>query len=181
MVDERIKIKIPKSFFVGLILVFVFIGVIIYYNSYKPESLTRISYYGSVLEFRADLREANKLQVDEDAIRKILWDKDIENITIAFTNSTDLDLVGVEAFEITYKLKFAYLLKGYNVSIIGKKVDNLNFDFSSPTIILIPPSLSNNTGIEIKNKTIIISGKNKEEFDLATVKFLIVALGLKIS
>lgn len=181
MVEKRIKIKISKNFFLALILIFVFVAIVIYYKISEYQPLTSISYDNVVLQFRADLREANKLQADEEAIRSILWDRNIENITIVFTSSSDLELVNVEAFEITYKLKLAYLIKGYKVDIKGKEVENLTSDFPSPSIVLIPPSLSNKTGIEVKNKTIIISGKDKQGFDLAVVKFLIVALGIKIS
>lgn len=181
--EQRIKIKISKNFLLALILIFVFVGIGIYYKLSEYQPLTSISYDNFVLQFRADLREANKLEADEEAIRNILWDRNIENVTIVFTNSSDLELVGVESFEIAYKLGLAYRIKGYNVEIKGKEFDYpFSFDYlPNPSIVLIPPSLSNKTGIEVKNKMIIISGKDKQGFDLATVKFLIVALGLKFS
>ncbi|MGC8812446.1 MAG: hypothetical protein ACP5O8_02555 [Candidatus Aenigmatarchaeota archaeon] len=183
MAEEKVKIKISKNLVIFLLLALIFILAIAYFkiSEYKP--LTAINYEGFLLQFRADLREANKLEADKEAIEEILWDKNVKNITIIFTNSSDLELVGVESFEIAYKLGLAYRIKGYDVEIKGKEL-SYPFSFDSlpkPSIVLIPPSLSDKTGIEVRNSSIIISGKNKEEFDLATVKFLIIALGLEFS
>jgi hypothetical protein len=183
MAEERIKIKISRNLAIFLALFLIIIFVIVYFkiSEYKP--LTTINYKGLVLQFRADLREANKIEADEEAIRKILWDKNIKNITIVFPNSSDLELIGVESFEIAYKLRLAYLLEGYDVEIKGKDF-SYPFSFESlpkPSIILIPPSLSNETFVKVEDSLIIISGKDEKDFDLATVKFLIVALGLKFS
>ncbi len=183
MQEERIKLKLSKNsliFLLALILVFLIVFLFLPKLTYQP--LTTLNFKGVLLQFRADLREANKIEADEESIRNILWNRNLKNVTIVFTNSSDLDLVGVEAFEISYKLRLAYLLEGYNVEIKGKQVEDLSSldSLPKPSIVLIPPSLSNKTSIEVKDSIIIISGKDKKEFDLTTVKFLIIALNLKL-
>jgi hypothetical protein len=44
----------------------------------------------------------------------------------------------------------------------------------------VPPVLADETSVKTENNTVFIEGKTKEDFDLATIKFLIEALDLKV-
>jgi hypothetical protein len=171
-----------------LLILLVFIAIIaaavvavyIYEKHYAP--ITRYNYKGSTFVFRTDLRKANKLTVqpNETSITDLLWVPDISKITIVYKNSTDVNLVTLEAIEITYKLKLGYVMANFPVEIDAQEVQSFDsLPTDRPFIAIVPPSLADETAIKLQDNVIFVEGKNLKELDLATVKFLIVALGIK--
>jgi hypothetical protein len=58
--------------------------------------------------------------------------------------------------------------------------DNIIANESYPVIALIPPSMTNSTSVVATNNIIYIQGNTTEGFDLATIKFLMSALDIKV-
>lgn len=150
-----------------------------------PKPITTYNLDGLKFRFRADLRKANNILVypDEETIRNIIWNPEIQNLTIVYVNSSDNAIVAVNAFEITYKLKLIYFFLNYDINITGKEIesyDELAATSENPVIALIPPVFSNETLVKVKDNIIYIKAKTYEEFDLATVKFLMGALGISV-
>lgn len=176
----RISIE-QKQLFIFLLIVILFtVGIIVY--KFSPRPITSYEYYGIPMKFRVDLRQADKIPSDNLKIYNVIWNEKNENLTIAFVNSSDNSLVLVEAFEITFKLKLAFDFWNFNPNITGKEVDSYDLvtDENHPIIALIPPSLANGTRVEVKDNVVFIEGKTKEEFELATVKFLISSLDIRV-
>jgi len=136
------------------------------------------------LQFRANLREASKVAVypNESSIKSIFYNPAIKTVYICFKNTTQNSLVAVEAWEISYKLKTFYLLVGLPVDFKGQEVSSYSQEgnSTSPVIVLIPPVDANETAVRAGNYTVYISGKDMHSFDLATEKFLMVVLDIKV-
>ncbi len=180
----RISIQQKTLFIVLLAVIVLSIGIIAYKFS-GPKPVTSYNYYGIPMNFRADLRQADNVSVypDDLTIYNTIWNEKNENLTIVFVNSSDNSLVIIEAFEITFKLKLAFGLFNFPVNITGMEIgsySNISTDENHPIIALIPPSLANDTVVGLKDNVVFIEGKTKQEFDLATVKFLMSALDIKV-
>lgn len=176
-----IRIKITGKRIVFLLILFVIFSSIGFYFYQASRSIVYVNYHGKILKFRADLREANKLPVypNESAVTNLLWKSDIKNLKIVFMNTSDLNYVGLEAFEIAYKLKIAYDYFYMPVNISGQDVASFeNLQGADVFIALMPPSISNETEIRVEDNVIFIKAKNYKDFDLVTIKFLIVALDI---
>ena len=185
------KISISgKHVTVFFLIILVAGGVYIIYR-YIPKHTTTYNFFGIEIPFRVDIDKANNIPVypDNETIYNIMWDSQVENITIAYVNSSENNKVAVEAFEITSKMKIAYQHIGYlngvylDRSFNGKEVDsyeNISATPFNPVIVLIPPILSNDTLVMANNNVIYIKGTTMENFDLATVKFLMVALAINL-
>lgn len=190
MRKEGIKFKIPRNQFVFLAVVFVLILFVAIYYSYFLKPIKSWNYYGTKMDFEVDLREADKIFVSDEAyVYNLLWDKEVKNVTIVFTNTSDMGIVAVEAFEIAYKLKLAYLTTKRDIDItLPIEVSSFDIAFlnsfrnstQNTLIALIPPSISNETGIRVESNVIFISAKSKNDFDLVTAKFIMIALGIKL-
>lgn len=172
------------------VLLVVLSSVYIIYQ-FAPKHATIYNFFGIEIPFRADIYKANIISVypDNETIYNMLWDYRLQNITIVFVNSSDNGKVAVEAFEITHKMTIAYQHIGnlnnvyFDIGFNGREVDsyeNLSANSSNIVIALVPPILSNDTLVEEKNNVIYIKGKTMEDFDLATVKFLMVALAINL-
>jgi hypothetical protein len=82
-------------------------------------------------------------------------------------------------------MKFAYI-PNFNV-INVTSYENLNASDKEPAIALIHPIYSNESSVRLDGNIVYVQGKNAtsltgqlRNFDLATAKFLMVALGIKI-
>ena len=153
--------------------------------------LTIYNFYGINIPFRADLYKANDIPLypNNETINNMLWNLYIENLTIVWINSSDNSKVGVEGAEIALKMGLAYAhmsrVSGIPLSIgfNGEEINSYENLSSTPNniiIALIPPILSNETVVNAVDNVIYIKGKTFEEFDLATIKFLMVALGINL-
>jgi hypothetical protein len=189
----RISIE-RKHIFVFLLVVIVAAVTILIYKFHESTPLTTYTYYvhdnygnryGIPMVFRADLRKASNVSIYPDAstVYNIIWNENTKNITIAFVNSSDNGLVATDAFEIAYKL--GMIFKVYNMTTnftanVISSYDNITANESYPVIVLIPPSMTNNTSVLAANNVIYIQGNTTEEFDLATIKFLMSVLDIKV-
>jgi len=183
MSKKSIKIKIRKKVLLLFIVLVIIVALSLSLYFYLSKPLVYWNYKGTLLKFRTDLREAKKVYVypNETSIGYLLWKSEPKNIIIVFKNTNDIKLTGVEAFEIAYKLQLAYLKENTNVKISAEEVKSFeNLPHNSTFIALLPPSISNETSVKVKDNIIFISGKTQKEFDLAVVKFLIVFLGIEV-
>jgi hypothetical protein len=194
---KGVKITFTKKQ-LGFVSVLILTTSLIFLYIYiLPKPITAIDYYGNILSFRVDLREANTIPIyNKESIEDLIWNEKLKKLAIAFLNTSDMGIVAVEAFEITNKLTIAYLRNGTTITTsdiveippnyIKLKVIPLNFSEELDTeafdtiIFLIPPSQANETSVRVKDNVIYIQGKNNKEFDLATVRFLIEALRIRI-
>lgn len=189
----RISIERKHIFVFLLVVIIVAVGILIY-KFHESRPLTTYTYYvydnygnryGIPMAFRADLRKADNVSVypDVSSIYNIVWNENTKNITIAFVNSSDNGLVATDAFEIAYKL--GTIFKVYNMTTnftanVISSYDNITANESYPVIALIPPSMTNSTSVLAMNNIIYIQGNTTEGFDLATIKFLMSALEIKV-
>lgn len=183
---KKVKIKVTKLKIIAFLIAAISFCVVYleYPAIYKTlVPIKQINYYGVPLVFRQDLKQASTIPVypNENAL-KIFYDPKIKTIYIAFRNTTQNSLVEVEAYEISYKLKIFYLLAKHPITIKGINVTSykINGNSTSPVIVLIPPVDANETAVKVSSYTIYIGGKNLHDFDLATEKFLMVVLGIKV-
>jgi len=187
MARQKIKIKLTRERIIfAAIALLVFLAIYFAYPTlYKLLPVTTVNYHGHLLQFRADLREASKVAVypNESSIKSIFYNPAIKTVYICFRNTTQNSLVAVEAWEISYKLKTFYLLAGLPVDFKGQEVSSYSQEgnSTSPVIVLIPPVDANETAVRAGNYAVYISGKDMHGFDLATEKFLMVVLGIKVN
>ena len=180
------KFNLDKKQLFGIFSAVVVVAVIVAYNflgSDKP--VTRYTFQGTELSFRDDLRLAKNVSVfpSEEAILYTIWNPNIQNITIAYMNSTDNQFTAVNAFEVAFKLNVAYGQFSWFVNFVGKEVesfDNLNASDENMVIVLVPPSLADDTAVELDRNVVYIKGKTQQEFDLATMKFIMAALNITV-
>jgi len=102
----------------------------------------------------------------------------------------------VEAFELTYKLTIMYKTIPYTMArrdsqlqpvFLGKNFnaqpiesyENITREDNVLKIILVPPGIANDTYVRAGGNRIFIYGKNFRDFDLATIKTILVAMGYK--
>jgi len=182
----RIKFKRNQIIFLSLIvtaIVFIFL-----YDLYVPRPITEINYDGIVLGFRADLKEAKNVPVypNEQTLYDELMNPLVENITIAVKSAGDGNpIYSVQTLELVTKLEIAYLELGLNPSfnrqpLITESYENLRGEPQNPIIALVHPMYSNETMIRIEDDVVFIKAKDYNDFDLAIVKLLMVALRIKI-
>lgn len=181
---ERVRISFTKNQFIVLIIVLLFLFLLFLYF-YTQRPITTINYLGEKLTFRQDLREANKIKVypSEKILQDLMNGTKIRNVTIAYKKTSDISYTLLEAVEITYKLRRGYLAQGYDFKIVAKEFDsleNITGEQSTPIIVLIPPSIANETSVRVKDSAVYISGKDLKNFDLATIKFLVVTLKIRV-
>jgi len=183
-----------------LILIIIFLIFLIYnlYNYFKP--VKTIYHKGIKYEFRRDVKESDKIPVypDESWLHDLFWDIKIENISILFKpmDPTTNGYYSVEAFELTYKLSMMYktipyligragtqtqpvfLSKNFNAQPI-ENYENITRENDVLKIILVPPGMANDTYVRAGGNKIFIYGKNFRDFDLATIKTILVAMDYK--
>jgi hypothetical protein len=181
----KVRIAFTKNqlIILSIISLFALLGFVYFY--FVPKPITVIDYFGNRLVFRQDLREANRIEVypNEQALRELMDGSQIENITIAYRNTTDASYTTVESIEIAYKLRIGYLVQGYDFNISASEfnsLENITGERANPIIALISPSMANETSVRVKDSVVYISGRNLKEFDLATIKFLITSLNITV-
>jgi hypothetical protein len=192
MVDKkRIKIKLSRRQLIVLTGLFALIALALIYFYFGPKPLpplTSIKYYNKILNFRADLREAQKIPVypEDLAVRNEIMNQLVENVTIAFKPASDTEnsLYVLEEMEIIPKLLMGYERIKTNPhfnAVAVSSYENIAGTIQNPVIVLVHPKYSNETSISIGFHSIYIKGKTAKDFDLATIRFLMAALDLKIS
>jgi len=170
-----------KKIYYVLILIFLISTLIYLYTVFKP--VTMINYLGREFYFRDDIRDAKKVIVypDEKTVHDMFWDKNIKNITIIFKPlDKGNQYYSLQAFELTYKLSIMYMMDDQKKNFNADYVDSYEDIQSSEDVLkiaLIPPSLTNRTYVEGKNNIIYVYAKDYRDFDLATIKTILVAMG----
>jgi hypothetical protein len=163
---------------------------------------------GEPTAFRADLREAAKVKVipDEGALysqivrpSKVVTDgsvafrQPLRNVTIVFKSTiTDgkpntMGWYTVQVSEIIKKLTTLYHLKyGVSVNFAVREVqsyDGLTGTNTAPIVALVHPDIAEGTYVSVDGDADVITisgGDSLEDFDEATVKFLMVAMGIEV-
>lgn len=194
---SKIKIKLSKK-----ILIFIFISLSVVFlvafsPRFIPKPITAWIYHGQIVRFRNDLRKADKVpvypgetQVYLDTIHPL-----VKNVTIAFKDAGEEEnsYYILEEVEIIFKMTLAYrrMLNRYE----GKSLEdmpkfnampvegysNLPGKIQNPIIALVHPKYANETAVRNYGHVTYISGTTYEDFDLATIKFLMIVLGIDIS
>ena len=176
------------------------------FNYYQEElaPVTIVDYKGVDLPFRIDVREANTVEVrpDVETLRRAI-DKpptvvegnlvvvrpSLDNVVIAFksegVSQETLGYYTVEATEIIKKLTLLYR-SVYEVPVTFNVLEVENYDElegsnSRPIIALIHPDIAEGTFVSIDEERDVITvsgGDSLEDFDLATVRLMSIALGI---
>ena len=184
--------KIGKRQFSLILVLLVGIGIagFAYYQS-LPKEITRYNFYGTELEFRNDLRAAENVSVypDKESVLHKVWDPDISKVNIVYVptaNSSDENsIIALNTFEIRFKLDVAYRNPNFNwinefTSTELKSFDDIEQRNDTLVIAIVRPSLADETAVELDGHVVYVKGKSPEDLDLATIKFLMVALNITV-
>jgi hypothetical protein len=185
-------------------------GVMVYeYYLKNMAPVYMADFEGQPTAFRADLREAVKVKVmpDEDTLYRqivkpnkvvnngsISFRQPLRNVTIVFKstigNKTGPNTMGwytVEASEIIKKLTTLYQVKyGISINFAVKEVqsyEGLRGGNLAPIIALVHPDIADGTYVDVDKDANVITisgGDSLRDFDDATVKFLMVAMGIDV-
>ena len=189
-VPKEVRVKLTKMKIIAIVMITLVLTILYFsypylkewYLSMKP--ITEINYFGVPMKFREDIRLARSIEVypNETYVKSIFRSKELKSVTIGILNYTNqTNIIGVEAVEITFKLSSFYSLTSMPVIIKGKEIGSISEiigNSTNPVIIIIPPSIANETLVRVENYTVFISGKSLKELDLATIKFITLVLGI---
>ncbi len=184
----KFKEKLPQL--TALVMILAGIGAAVYYQT-LPKEVTRYDFHGTELVFRKDLRLAQNISVypDEKSILNKVWDPEITRVDIAYIltpePSEQNSMIALSLFEVRFKLDVAYRNPNFNwanefTSTKLESLENINQTNDTLVIALVGPSFSDRTVVEMEGNVIYIKGKTAEEFDLATIKFLMSALNVTV-
>ncbi len=194
---SKVKIRITKNMLIFISVLVCLISLISIYVIFVPKPITTWNYKGQLVRFRADLRKADKVpvypgetQIYLDTIHPL-----VKNVTIAFKDAGKEGNAYyiVEEFELITKMTLAYrsMLSNYQGlseesmpkfnAVPVENYANLPGKIQNPIIALIPPKYANETAVRNKGHVTYISGTTYEDFDLATIKFLMIVLGIDLS
>ncbi len=187
------RIELTKNQLIFLSALSILIIAVYLADTYAPKPVYSYDYFGIPLNFRADLREASKVQIypSETIIYYELRGGLAKNITIVFLPvEGDNGIYSANGYEVAYKLGLLFNLLGKNVTINAMNVtsyDNLPGKIQHPIIALVHPKYSTETSVSLVGHVIRISGLPSNDartpyrnLDLATVKFLMVILGIEV-
>lgn len=189
----KMKIKLSRNIIVLIAVFTVVVVSALIYTYYAPKPLTTWEWRGLTLTFRSDLLKAKDVptypgetQIYLDTMHPL-----VKNVTIAFKDAGEYGLYATEAFEITYKMKLAYMnlvgseeggtseVPEFNVMPV-EEYANLPGKIQNPIIAIVHPKFANETAVRNEGHVTFISGKTQEELDLATTKFLMIVLGIEL-
>jgi hypothetical protein len=190
---KGVKIKITKRRVLFLFLLVLGIVSLYYINIYF-QPVTKVSFGEVVLEFREDLKEAKKIPItpDESSFNKEFINPSVEKVTVIFKPAEDgtESFYSVEVFEIVNKLYYGYRSINHIPKFETANVtsyESISAEAINPLIVLIHPKYGNETSVKLNSHVAFISAKNDanlgvalRNFDLATEKFIISTLGIKV-
>ncbi|MBI2084015.1 MAG: hypothetical protein HYT70_00120 [Candidatus Aenigmarchaeota archaeon] len=179
----KFKFSMNRALIFTVIVAIIAAAGIFYYQQTTP--ITSYTFYGQDITFRDDLRSSDAVPIypDREAVLNTMWNPDIQDVTIVYVNSTDNGIVAVNSFEIAYKLRIAYLTFNWNVPVYGMEVDsfeNLTGSNENLIIVLVPPSMADETSVEMHDGAVYIKGKTSQELDRATIKFLMASMNITV-
>lgn len=212
MTKEKVSFKIgKKQALLFLTVVAAMVAAAMGYQYYLTEMspVYVADFEGQPTAFRADLREAAKVEVtpDEDTLYKqivkpsrvvnngsISIRQPLRNVTIVFKstigNGTGPNTMGwytVQVSEIIKKLTNLYQVKyGLTINFAVKEVqsyDGLSGGNTAPIVALVHPDIAEGTYVSVDGKSNVITisgGDSLKDFDEATVKFLMVAMEIDV-
>ena len=189
----KVKIKLSKNILIFIVALVIILGSIFYYLFFLPKPLKTWNYKGLMLTFRSDLRESNKVPVypGETQVYLDTMHPLVKNVTIAYKDVGEYGYYATEAFEITYKMRLAYMnlvgseegstfkVPPFDVEVV-EQYAYLPGKIQNPIIALVHPVYANETAVRNEGHVTYISGKTYEELDLATTKFLMIVLGIEL-
>ena len=192
----KVRIKFSGKLKVFLLVLLIVASLVVYYILFTPKPIYYVNYYGHVIEFRTDLRQADKIQVypGESQVYLDTIHPLVDNVTIVFKDAGEDGNPHyiVEEMEIIIKMSAAYrrMLAGYPGlteedmpkfdAIPVDEYANLPGKIQNPIIALVHPKYANETAVRNEGHVTYISGTTFENFDLATTKFLMIVLGIEI-
>ena len=190
----RHGIELTKNQITFIAAISIVIIVVAYAYFYIPRPIYDYEYRGAPLKFRADLREANKVPVyPNDAVLYYEIRGGIpRNLTIVFMPvEGENSIYSAEGFEISYKLGLMNKILGKELAIDAKNISSyqhLPGKIQHPIVALVHPRFANETAVRLDGHVIYISGLPSNDpanpyknLDLATVKFLMVILGIELN
>lgn len=208
MVKQKVKLSIEKGTLVLFGVVAVIVAGSIFAYMYYQKNLAPVifaDFEGVDLPFRVDLRQAQKIEVtpNEETLRLMIdkppvvrtpdgvtsFRQTLRNVTIVFkTVPTDNNgWYSVQTTEIIKKMTLLYKGKyGVDLKFEVREVesyDGLRGSNRAPVIALIHPHIANGTYVEADKVGDVIKihgGDTLKDFDLATVKFMMVALNVTV-
>jgi len=156
------------------------------YNPYQRE------FAGVTLNFRANLDEAEKTPVypNETILRNIILNENVEEIGIAYIpNENENSYYLAASFELAYKITvinkhYFNIVKPIDSIPVNSSLEALSMSSNQkPIIMLIGPSKTNSTMVNVVGYFITAQGKSFEEddrkyndLDLAVDKILLVLM-----
>jgi len=185
----KIKLKFSKNVKVVFLVLAAVVLSIVLYKTLVPEPITSWNYYGQILNFRADLRAADKVPVypNEDAIFLDLVHALAKNVTIVYKYTNDSlaqAYYQVEAIQIVQNIIPAYEhIWKFRPNFDSMEVDsyeNLPGKIQNPIIAIVPPPYSNETAIRNYGHVTLLKAKTYEDMDLVTTKLLMLALKIDL-
>jgi len=158
----------------------------------KPHNPYQKEFAGLLLNFRANLDEAENISVypDEKTLKDILLSDVVEEIGIAYiANETENAFYLAASYELAYKLTIInkyYFNKVKPIDSISINISSDAFDIAmeeKPIILLLGPSKTNVTAVTARNYVIMAEGGNFTEInrtytnlDLSVDKILLVLM-----
>jgi hypothetical protein len=190
----KVKIRLSRNVLFFVIAVALLTSLIFVYVRLVPRPITALNYKGQIVEFRDDLRKAADVPVypGDNQVYLDTMHTLVKNVTIAFKDAGEKEngYYIVEEFEIITKMTLAYrnLLAGqpglseedmpsFNAMPV-EEYANLPGKIQNPIIALVHPKYANETAVRNEGHVTYISGTNYKDFDLATIRFLMVVLGI---
>jgi hypothetical protein len=202
---SELKVKVPTSMpkltrnatiaLVVLVLICAIGGYLYYLNVSNPP-ITTWDYKGQVVAFRVDLREAANVPVypSDDLVYRDLMNPLVKNVTIVFKDAGtgDNPYYILEEMEIIPKMTLAYSYvlgsdtsdgtTSYGAPVFNaqsvESYSNLPGKIQNPIIALVHYKYANETSVRMDGHVTYISGKTPQDFDKATVRFLMIVLGI---
>jgi len=167
-----------------LVFILFFLVALLIYLYYFFRPVTMITYRGKDFFFRDDINDAKIIPVypDTKSVHDMFWNSNVTNITILFKPlPKGNQYYSVENFELTYKLYLIYRLNGYEKIFSSEEInsyDNIQSSDKVLKIVLVAPAYTNQTYVEGKNNVIYIHAKDYRDFDLATIKTILLAMDI---
>jgi len=192
MGKREIKIKLTRNNLILFGIVIIAISSFLIYNFYissLPKPIHSVTLNGQVINFRGDLRKADRIPVypSEEQLYLELMRPLVQNVTIAFKPAGEKEnpYYTIQILELIPKLSIAYSRTGLEPNfdvppIILDSYENITSTTYSPIIALVHPIYSDENAIRVKDHVICLKAKDYEGFDLVTDKLLMVALELDL-
>ena len=92
-------------------------------------------------------------------------------------------MLAAEAFEVRFKLDLAYKKHNWEnefFTLESESFDNLSSANDTMIVAIYRPSQSDRTGVELNGNIVSIKGTTQQDLDLATMKFLMIAMNITV-